>query len=46
MLGEAGAAVLDDFRSLTLHRNHERSEDRSARDKGHAAELKAFVEAC
>ena len=46
VLGEAGAAVLDDFRSLTLHRKHEAQEDRGARDKGHAAELKAFVEAC
>ena len=46
VLGEAGAAVLDDFRSLTLHRDHERSEQRSARDKGHGAELKAFVAAC
>lgn len=46
VLGEAGAAVLDDFRSLALHRKHEVKVDRSARDKGHAAELTAFVEAC
>ena len=46
VLGEAGAGVLDDFRSLSLHRNNEVSQDKSARDKGHAAELNAFVEAC
>jgi predicted dehydrogenase/threonine dehydrogenase-like Zn-dependent dehydrogenase len=46
VLGEAGAGVLDDFRTLTLHRDHEAVTDRGSRDKGHAAELKAFVEAC
>ena len=46
VLGEAGAGVLDDFRSLTLHRGQQRAEQRGARDKGHAAELKAFVQAC
>jgi predicted dehydrogenase/threonine dehydrogenase-like Zn-dependent dehydrogenase len=46
VLGEAGAAVLDDFRALTLHRDHEAATDKGSRDKGHAAELKAFVEAC
>jgi predicted dehydrogenase/threonine dehydrogenase-like Zn-dependent dehydrogenase len=46
VLGEAGAAVLDDFRSLSLHRNG-RTEDVSAKqDKGHAAEIAAFAEAC
>jgi predicted dehydrogenase/threonine dehydrogenase-like Zn-dependent dehydrogenase len=46
VLGEAGAAVLDDFRTLTLHRNGNVQQDKSARDKGHAAELNAFVHAC
>ncbi len=46
VLGEGGAAVLDDFRTLALHRNGQVEQDKGARDKGHAAELKAFVEAC
>jgi polar amino acid transport system substrate-binding protein len=46
VLGEAGAGVLDDFRTLDLYRNRQVEHHKSARDKGHAAELKAFVEAC
>jgi predicted dehydrogenase len=47
VLGEAGAAVLDDFRSLTVHARGAASETASSRqDKGHAAELAAFLEGC
>jgi predicted dehydrogenase/threonine dehydrogenase-like Zn-dependent dehydrogenase len=44
--GEAGAGVLDDFRALTLHRGGEREQATGSRDKGHAAEIDAFVAAC
>jgi predicted dehydrogenase/threonine dehydrogenase-like Zn-dependent dehydrogenase len=46
VLGEAGAAVLDDFRSLRIHRGGRTEEADGKQDKGHAAELAAFVEAC
>jgi predicted dehydrogenase/threonine dehydrogenase-like Zn-dependent dehydrogenase len=46
VLGEAGAAVLDDFRTLTLHRHGSAKQIKRTRDKGHAAELDAFVKAC
>jgi len=46
VLGEAGAAVLDDFRTLTLHRGGRVQETGGARDKGHAAGIAAFLEAC
>jgi predicted dehydrogenase/threonine dehydrogenase-like Zn-dependent dehydrogenase len=45
VLGEAGAGVIDDFRRLELHRHGAREERTSARDKGHAAELRAFLQA-
>ena len=46
VLGEAGAAVLDDFRTLELHRSGKRTKQGSRRDKGHAAEMAAFLTAC
>jgi predicted dehydrogenase len=46
VLGEAGAGVLDDFRELRLYRGGQEETVRSKRDKGHSAELVAFVEAC
>jgi hypothetical protein len=46
LLGEAGAAVLDDFKSLTLHRGGKTETVDGRQDKGHAAELALFVEAC
>ncbi len=46
VLGEAGAATLDDFRMLSLHRGGERQDVERTRDKGHAAEVAAFVAAC
>jgi len=46
VLGEAGAAVLEDFRRLALHRNGQVERHKGARDKGHAAGLSAFVKAC
>lgn len=44
--GEAGAAVLDDFRELRVHRNGREERESGRRDKGHSAELSAFVAAC
>lgn len=46
VLGEAGAAVLDDFRDLQIHRGGKTEESKGKRDKGHAAEMAAFAEAC
>ena len=46
VMGEAGAAVLDDFRELSLLRGGEENVVRSARDKGHAAEIDRFLDAC
>ena len=46
VFGAAGAGVLDDFRSLDLHRHGRVERLEQKRDKGHAAELKAFVLAC
>lgn len=46
LLGEAGAGVLSDFRSLELHRGGERTARKGARNKGHTAALDAFVDAC
>jgi polar amino acid transport system substrate-binding protein len=43
VLGEGGAGVLDDFRELRLHRGGEEQVSGGKRDKGHAAELEAFV---
>jgi predicted dehydrogenase/threonine dehydrogenase-like Zn-dependent dehydrogenase len=46
VLGEAGAAVLDDFRELRLHVGGREEVEKGKRDKGHAAELAAFLDAC
>jgi predicted dehydrogenase len=46
VLGEAGAGVLDDFRELRLYRGGREEKVRTRRDKGHSAELEAFVRAC
>jgi predicted dehydrogenase len=46
ILGEAGAGVLDDFRQLSLHRAGSARTKSGKRDKGHAAEMAAFVRAC
>jgi len=46
VLGEAGAATLDDFRELHLYRGGRSEVSRSRRDKGHAGELAEFVQAC
>jgi predicted dehydrogenase/threonine dehydrogenase-like Zn-dependent dehydrogenase len=48
VLGDGRAAVLDDFRRLTLHasgRAHRIGGVLAAQDKGHAAELRAFLQA-
>jgi predicted dehydrogenase len=44
--GEAGAGVLDDFRVLSLHRGGQREEIAGNRDKGHVAEIEAFIDGC
>jgi predicted dehydrogenase/threonine dehydrogenase-like Zn-dependent dehydrogenase len=41
--GGAAAAVLDDFRRLTVQRNGKRREWKSSHDKGHRAEIKRFL---
>jgi predicted dehydrogenase/threonine dehydrogenase-like Zn-dependent dehydrogenase len=46
VLGEAGTGVLDDFRELQLFRGGREAKVVSKRDKGHLAELAAFVESC
>jgi predicted dehydrogenase len=46
VLGEAGAAVLDDFRELRLHRGGRETIHEGKRDKGHHAEIAAFLAAC
>jgi predicted dehydrogenase/threonine dehydrogenase-like Zn-dependent dehydrogenase len=46
VLGEHGAGVLDDFASLALHRGGRTTTEDGNRDKGHRAEIEAFVEAC
>lgn len=46
VLGEAGAGVLDDFRRLELYRGGKRKVTTGRRDKGHDAEIAAFLEAC
>lgn len=43
--GAGTSAVLDDFRRLELYRNGDRSVTKSAQDKGHRAEIAAFVAA-
>jgi predicted dehydrogenase/threonine dehydrogenase-like Zn-dependent dehydrogenase len=46
VLGERGAAVLDDFRELTLHRGGSTATTSGKRDKGHRAEIATFLRAC
>lgn len=46
IMGEAGAAVLDDFRELRLLRGGAEKVVRAARDKGHTAEIARFLDAC
>ena len=46
VLANGRAGVIDDFRSLSLHLGGRRKTRRGRRDKGHDAELAAFVEAC
>jgi predicted dehydrogenase/threonine dehydrogenase-like Zn-dependent dehydrogenase len=46
VLGEAGAGVLDDFTRLELFRSGQKVAVDGRRNKGHAAEVKAWVEAC
>ena len=41
--GGGAAAVLDDFRLLTVHRNGKRREWKSSHDKGHRAEIRRFL---
>jgi predicted dehydrogenase/threonine dehydrogenase-like Zn-dependent dehydrogenase len=46
VFGEAGAGVLDDFRSLHLFLGGQESVAEKKRDKGHKAEMAAFLGAC
>ncbi len=46
VMGESGAAVLDDFRELTVFRGGRGETKSGRRDKGHDAELATFVQAC
>lgn len=46
VLGEHGAAELDDFRRLVLHRGGRTETVTGSRDKGHRAELDCFLHAC
>ena len=46
VLGEAGAGVLDDFSRLTLYTGGEEHTTTGRRDKGHAAEIAAFIASC
>lgn len=46
VLGEAGAATIDDFSQLTLYRGGQEERRAGRRDKGHDAEMAAFVAAC
>lgn len=46
VFGEAGAGVLDDFQELRLHRDGCETQTTGKRDKGHAAEIESFVDAC
>ena len=43
--GGGTAAVLDDFRLLTIHRAGKRLEWKSSQDKGHRAEISRFLAA-
>lgn len=46
VMGELGTAVLDDFRELRLIRHGREEKESRKRDKGHEAELHAFLGAC
>ena len=46
VLGETGAAVLDDFQRLVIHQGGRTQETSGRQDKGHARELAAFLDAC
>jgi predicted dehydrogenase/threonine dehydrogenase-like Zn-dependent dehydrogenase len=46
VLGEAGSAVLDDFRTLLLARGGDHATEGGRQDKGHRGEVEAFVDAC
>lgn len=46
VLAPPGAGVLDDFRSLSLHLDGRKRTRRGRRDKGHDAEMAAFIDAC
>ena len=46
VLGEAGAAVIDDFRELQIFRGGKTEVVKGKRDKGHTAEMLAFAQAC
>lgn len=46
VLGEAGAAVLDDFQQLSLFKGGDEKQESGKRDKGHRAEVAAFLDAC
>lgn len=45
VFADGTAFVIDDFRRLEIHRGRKRTVIRSAQDKGHAAEIQAFVNA-
>jgi predicted dehydrogenase/threonine dehydrogenase-like Zn-dependent dehydrogenase len=46
VLGEQGAAALDDYTELRLYRGGHEARVKGKRDKGHDAEMAAFVQAC
>lgn len=46
VFGEAGAGVLDDYQQLRLHQHGSETLTSGRRDKGHAAEMQAFIDAC
>lgn len=46
VLGEAGAAVLDDFRELVLYRGSRSASKSAIGDKGHRAEIREFLRCC
>lgn len=46
VLGEHGAATIDDFRELYLHTGGRATSRKGHRDKGHTGELEAFLAAC
>ncbi len=46
VLGEAGAAVIDDFRELRIYRGGREEQISGKRDKGHGAEIDVYIAAC